>query len=270
MIAHEDRKPVLIPGMCDEGTPSYRIGETPKENQLTLREVGKRVEDTEPLHCVHHNTQREILSGREVLRKARLFTEKPDGRTHLEYVHQVGAETIQNNQDLWNRRVDPETGRVLVDEYEEDSVWGIGYFLLPRENGTVDPMTPGEISEIADGMLAERSRERDFSDREALAAAMELVRAVIVINQSQIAEESWTQDTEDPEWEASDIVRARAMETLDIAYNYNRIITAGINLEQHPEYHSYQPFYDMGWRPPSHQEMADHIIRTLGKNDVGQ
>ena len=152
-----------------------------------------------------------------------------------------------------------------MEEYEEDSVWGIGYFLLPRENGTVEPMAPGEISEIADEMLAERSRERDFSNREALAAAMELVRAVIVINHSQISEESWIQDTEDPEWEASDIVRARAMETLDIAYNYNRIITAGIDLEQHPEYHSYQPFYDMGWKPPSHQEMADHIVRTLAE-----
>ncbi len=265
MIAHEDRKPVLIPGMCDEGPPSYRTGETPKENQLTLGEVRERVEDTETLHCVHHNTRREILSGKEVLHKATLFTEKPDEQTHLEYIHQVGAETIQNNQDLWDRRVDPETGRILVEECEEESVWGIGSFLLPRENGTVEPMTPEEISGIAGEMLAERSRERDFSNGEALAAATELVRAVIVINHFQILEESWIEDTEDPEWEASYTVRARAMETLDIAYNYNRIIMAGINLEQHPEYHSYQPFYDMGWKPPSHQEMADHIIRKLAE-----
>ena len=152
-----------------------------------------------------------------------------------------------------------------MQENEEESVWGIGYFLLPRENGTVDPMTPEEISEIADEILAERSEERDFRNRQALAAAMELVRAVIAINHSQISEESWIKDTEDPEWEASYTVKSRAMETLDIAYNYNRIVMAGVDLEQHPEYHSYQPFYEMGWKPPSHQEMADYIIRTLGE-----
>ena len=139
-------------------------------------------------------------------------------------------------------------------------------FLLPRRNGTVEPITPEEISEFAQGILAERSRERDFSNREALAAAMELVRAVIVINYSRTSEESWIEDTEDPEWEASYAVVARATETLDIAYNYSRIVMAGIDLERYPEYHSYQPFYDMGWKPPSHQEMADHIIGTLAEN----
>ena len=261
----EDREPMAIPGMCEEGPPSYRIRETPKENLLNLREIRERVRDRDALHCVHHGTIRELLTGREILYKAKRFAETEEEETHFEHVHEVPEGTLQKNQDLWNRHIDPETDRVIVREQDEESVWGIGYFLLPRENGTVDPMTPEEISEIADEVLVERSKERDFSNKQAMAAAMELVRAVIAINQSAVHEESWLGDTDDPEWEADYTVKARATETLDIAYNYNRIVMAGIDLGLHPEYHSYQPFYDMGWKPPSHQEMADHIIRTLAE-----
>ena len=254
-----ERQPVAIPGMCDQGPPSYEI--TPEENLLNLREVRELIRDRDALHCVHHGTIREVLTGRETLYKAELSVETADEKTHLEHIHEVPEGTLQINQNLWNRRIDAETGRVLVRENEDESVWGIGYFLLPRKNGTVDPMTREEISEIADEILVERSRKRDFSNKQALAAAMELVRTVILINQCAIHEESWLEDTDDPEWEAEHTVKARALETLDIVYNYNRIVMAGIDLEQHPEYHSYQPFYELGWKPPSHQRMADHIIQ---------
>ena len=261
----EDRQPQMIPGMCSKGPPSYRIGESPTESRLTLQQVKEAVEETGTLHCVHGGTKREILSGGGILCKAELlYSENSEERTDWDYIHQVAANTTQNNKDLWDRYIDPETGNVLVEENQDESVWGIGFFLFPGKNGTVDPMSPVEISRIAEEILEERSAERDFSDKEALAAAMELVRAAIAINQSEIHDETWwLEDTDDPEWEAEYTVRGRATETLDIAYNYSRIVMAGINLDQHPEYHSYQPFYEMGWKPPSHQEMADYIIQAL-------
>ena len=255
----------MIPGMCSKGPPSYRIGESPTESRLILQQVKEAVEETGKLHCVHGGTKREILSGGGILYEAELlYSEDSEERTHWNYIHPVASNTTQNNKDLWDRYIDPETGNVLVEENQDESVWGIGYYLIPRENGTVDPMSPVEISSIADEILAERSTERDFSDKEALAAAMELVRTVIVINQSEIHDETWwMEDADDREWEAEYIARGRVTETLDTAYNYNRIVMAGINLDQHPEYHSYQPFYEMGWKPPSHQEMADYIIQAL-------
>ena len=37
MSAHEERKPVVIPGMCDKGPPSYRIRETPLRSRRSER-----------------------------------------------------------------------------------------------------------------------------------------------------------------------------------------------------------------------------------------
>ena len=38
---------------------------------------------------------------------------------------------------------------------------------------------------------------------------------------------------------------------------------AGIELDDHPEYRSYQIFFDLKMPPPTHAQMADHIIETL-------
>ena len=49
-------------------------------------------------------------------------------------------------------------------------------------------------------------------------------------------------------------------EMLDRAYNLYGLENCGINLDDHPEYRSYQPFYEMGIAPPTHQEMVDIIM----------
>ena len=53
------------------------------------------------------------------------------------------------------------------------------------------------------------------------------------------------------------------METLDRAYNLYRLEHHGINLDDHPQYRSYQTFYELGISPPTHQEMADTIIQAV-------
>ena len=264
MSDNKDRKPVVIQGMCSKDPQSYRIGETPKENFLTLREVRNVVKNGKAPYCVHSGTKREILTVRETLHKAKIYAEKEDDSTHIEYVHEAPEGTVQNNDNLWDRYIDDETGKVLVDEgIPEESVWGIGYFLLPREDGTFTPMSPDDVSDILEEILEERSTARDFSNQEALAMSIDMVRAVIVLSHSEAPEVAIEETTDDPEWEIRYHAMARGEEVLDRLYNYNRILLAGVDMDQHPEYHHYQAFYDMGMKPPSHQEMADHIIRTL-------
>ena len=55
------------------------------------------------------------------------------------------------------------------------------------------------------------------------------------------------------------------IEMLDRSYNLYRMENHGINLGHHPEYRTYQTFYEMGIAPPSHEEMADIIIRAIGQ-----
>ena len=58
-------------------------------------------------------------------------------------------------------------------------------------------------------------------------------------------------------------LRGMPVEMLDRAYNRYRLEHHGINLDDHPEYRSYQTFYEMGIAPPTHQEMADIIIQAV-------
>ena len=60
---------------------------------------------------------------------------------------------------------------------------------------------------------------------------------------------------------------------LDRKYNLCRMGNHGINLDDHPEYRTYQTFYEMGIAPPTHEEMADIIIGRAGrqkKTDKGK
>ena len=42
------------------------------------------------------------------------------------------------------------------------------------------------------------------------------------------------------------MIRVMPIEMLDRKYNLDRMENHGINLEDHPEYRSYQAFYEMG------------------------
>ena len=46
-----------------------------------------------------------------------------------------------------------------------------------------------------------------------------------------------------------------------------RMERAGVDLDQHPEWRSLQAFYDLGVRPPTHQEAADIIIGLFAEED---
>ena len=59
------------------------------------------------------------------------------------------------------------------------------------------------------------------------------------------------------------------IEMLDRSYNLYRLKNHGINLGDHPEYRTYETFYEMGIAPPTHEEMADIIIARGGRASNG-
>ena len=52
-------------------------------------------------------------------------------------------------------------------------------------------------------------------------------------------------------------------EMLDKTCNLDRIENQGVNMDDHPQYRSYQTFYELGIAPPTHQEMVDIIIQAV-------
>ena len=58
-------------------------------------------------------------------------------------------------------------------------------------------------------------------------------------------------------------LKGMPMEMLDRANNLYRLKYHGINLDHHPQYRSYQTFYEMGIAPSTHQEMADVTIQVV-------
>ena len=50
---------------------------------------------------------------------------------------------------------------------------------------------------------------------------------------------------------------------LDRAYNLYRLEHHGITLDDHPQYRSYQTFYELAVAPPTHQEMTDIVIQAV-------
>ena len=60
-------------------------------------------------------------------------------------------------------------------------------------------------------------------------------------------------------------IKGMTIEMLDRKHNLYRMENHRINLNEHPEYRTYQTSYEMGIVPPTHEEIADIIIEKLGR-----
>ena len=69
-------------------------------------------------------------------------------------------------------------------------------------------------------------------------------------------------DEENKHWLTMAQLRMMPVEMLDRAYNLYRLERHGINLDDHPQYRSYQTFCELGIAPPTYQEMANVIIQA--------
>ena len=185
----------------------------------------------------------------------------PEGdRTHIEYFHQVPADTPQDPRNLWLRKQDTTTGAVTVSNADEDP-WDLDVILFLRDG--VSPVDAEvELLEIYTAMVVGlRGRDRDLSDEEALEWAKLDVHTAITYVLAHIEAIDANLDEETKHQLTMVQLRMMPVEILDRAYNRYRLENRGINLDDHPEYRTYQTFFEMGIAPPGHQEMADIIIQ---------
>ena len=166
----------------------------------------------------------------------------------------------QESNNLWRTTTDPSTGQVTITNAEDDP-WDTEVLLqLPHGAKPVDPGTA--LLEIYVAMVIEdRAKTRGFSDQVALDRCLDNVRTAIthVLGWVEAAAPAGL-DQEAKHQTIMQQLRGMPIEMLDRAYNRYRIENQDINLDDHPEYRTYQTFYEMGIPPPSHEEMTDIII----------
>ena len=252
------RTRLKIPGMCAQGPPSYSELETNDRRRLR-REAALAQVSQDATYCVHYSSLREILNSQDLADRIARYSE--GDLTHIEYFHQVPADTPQDPRNLWLRKQDPTTGAVTVISAAEDP-WDLDVILfLPDGVSPVDPEI--ELLEIYTAMvIGHRARDRDLSDEEALERCKLDVRTAItyVLGRIEATGTSLDEDTKHRLTIAQ--LRGMPVEMLDRAYNVYRLEHHGINLDDHPQYRSYQTFYELGIAPPTHQEMANVIIQA--------
>ena len=166
----------------------------------------------------------------------------------------------QEPRILWRTETDPSTGEVTITNLDDDP-WDTEVLLqLPHGAKPVDP-GPDLLDIYAAMIIGERSKTRDFSDQVALERCMDKVRTAItyVLGWVEAAAPAGL-DEQAKHRTIMQQLQGMPTEMLDKIYNRYRMENNGINLEEHPEYRTYQTFYDMGISPPTHQEMADIII----------
>ena len=253
------RTRLKILGMCALGPPSYSEAETTNRHRLR-REAALAQVSQDVTYCVHYSSLREILNSQDLADRIARYPE--GGLTHIEYLHQVPDDTPQDPRNLWLRKQDPTTGAVTVTSAAEDP-WDLDVILtLPDGASTVDP-GPELLDIYAAMVIGLRARNRDLSDEEALERCKPDVRTAITYVLGRIEATGSSLDEETKHRLTMAQLRMMPVEMLDRAYNLYRLEHDGINLDDHPQYRSYQTFYEMGLAPPTHQEMADIILACI-------
>ena len=130
------RTKLVIPGMCDEGPPSYADLETDERVRIRREVALSKVEENRT-YCVHYSSIREILTSQELEDKIPRY---PEGdRIHIEYFHEVSAGTAQDPRNLWLRKMNPDTGEVTITNTAEDP-WDTDILLFLPDGASPPPI----------------------------------------------------------------------------------------------------------------------------------
>ncbi len=240
-----------LPGICTHGPTPPTTG---PPRLMKAGAVASVLDPNRRTYCVHLLSSRVISPFEQVHEIAHGPQQGPT--THIEHLHPVPDDTPQRTQDLWFRKPSKD-GRTIAVNDSGDSVWNTMCLLdnRAREN-TRDRIRANALAQRA---FENRSEQRDFSNRQAMAYAFPLAR-LAALQQLQYANS--TQDSEEAGYRMQ-FTLGRISEVLDRAYNLARMRLAGVNLAADSPYHKYQHFYDRGMAPPSHEEMADVAISDL-------
>ena len=156
--------------------------------------------------------------------------------------------TAQDPKNLWLRKMDPVTSEVTVSNTNEDP-WDLEVLLfLPDGASQVYPeSTTMDIHTAI--VIGERSRARDFSDQDALNRCKEDVHTAITYVLGRVEAAVRPNVHEETKHRVTMAqLKGMPIEMLDRSYNLHRLINQGIDLDRHPEYRTYQTFYEMGDR----------------------
>ena len=232
---------------------------------LSWRELRRRVRADRRYRVSHFEMPR-ALTGEEVLALAH-ETLVERSCTYMDSLRQVGPEYEVPVGDLWETHTDPETGRTLVNGSDDD-YWSVEY-LVGADGEEVDEASVDGILEpvgmsvesIAAEVIARRCEETAVTDPEAATETLWAVRRAVArtLTDEDAKERTLRQ--------LLVIARGRAEEVFDRAYGLVRMRRAGVDLDQHPEWRSLQAFFEAGFRPPTHQEAANIVIRMFGERD---
>ena len=239
--------------------PPYSELETNDSDQFRCETALAQVSQ-DATYRVHYSSIREILHSQDLVDRIASY---PEGSpTHVKHFHQVSADTLQDPRNLWLRKQDPKTGAVTVTSAAEDP-WDLD--VIPTMPDGASPVDPGPslLDIYAAMVIGHRAQDRDLSDEQALERCKPDVRTAITYVLGRIEATGTSPDEETKHRLTMARLRGMPVEMLDRAYNLYRLEHHGINLDDHPEYRSYQTFYELGIGPPTHQEMADIIIQAV-------
>ena len=152
----------------------------------------------------------------------------------------------ENNQpdsrSLWRTKTDPSSGEVTITNPDDDP-WDTEVLLqLPHGAQPLEP--EATLLDIYVAMvIGERAKTRDFSDQVALERCRDDVRTAItsVLGWVEAAAPAGL-DEEAKHRTIMQQLQGMPTEMLDKACNRYRLEHHGINLDDHPQYRSYQTF----------------------------
>ena len=200
--------------------------------------------------------RKNVLTGSDLLstahQDARLL-----GCSFIKTITEVPEDFEQPPEEYWDIRIDPDTGKKTV-SFPGSDVWDTSWFTLPPYESS-DPRYEIDL-ELVTEMVIRRHWPSPTSDRKAISAARPSVSAAL--NRGYTSEMAYGKDPE----VALGSAMTRAGWVFDVAYHRARIENAGIDLDQHARFRDYQTFFDLGMRPPTHEEMADKIIELAGNS----
>ena len=223
---------------------------------LTWEQVLRRVEP-ENRYQVYDETKSDVYDGTDILDNLHQRVLKK-ACTYLTSIQQVPNDYELPVLELWSTHKDPETGRTMVVNHDLN-VWDISHLTETAPPGT-QALEQDILVFLVEKMIEERTQERDLSNQAALDQSRPTVS--LCIDTTFATRTSIGADFEG----ASTLAFLRGIEALDRTYGMARITLAGVDLDHHPEFRSYQTFFELGMAPPTHEQMADYIVQTLSPN----
>ena len=226
-------------------------------NYMSWYAIARKVKPDLTYEIKTYGYQHETLSGHELLERIRSVVNNRCC-TFVDSVTRVPADHATPVDKLWITFTDDD-GNTRVNNYAEDAWDHSNLTTTSPSDVALATVTFGDqvIDQLVEVVLERRLPPHeptpDFND-------VRNVTRQAIINGLALMKDAG----QSPENTVS-ITGQRAGEAFDRCFHLSRIRAAGITLDDHPEYRSYQKFYELGMAPPTHAQMADTIIAALGQ-----